>query len=486
MADQYSGGRPDISSDEVRVSLPYQREPYWALLSYCRHLGYRKRKGRPGFWVARFRTKDKRYRERCLGLAEDGSLPYAKAVMAARDWFSLSKNRRLAAEAYPVGARKDLIVCPIGSVYTIGHALKDYIEWKRIAAAPSTFVINVCLINSHMIPRLSDIALKDFNGLHFRQFATAVLETPPKCGSLPIGPRKPISQHDTESLRKRKKTLNTLVSILRIAFQMAWENGLVQSDRAWRCLKRVPNVDRPRVLHLTRSECRDLLDHCRPDLRWLVLGALYTGCRAAELISLAVEDVARDGYGVYIAPSKQYQPRFVFLPDEGMTFFLRLCRDRKPRETLFLRKDGRPWPGRHYRDVFKAAVRMADLPEEFTFHGLRHTYASQLVQAGTPLSVVAEQLGHADTTTVTRTYGHFAPQIRESEVRFRFSPLDRDNSKRAEDDAQTLENLRTRLHGTDWRGYARINPVGSWPRKNMFRSGGELVAVLREEEERRT
>jgi len=267
---------------------------------------------------------------------------------------------------------------------------------------------------------------------------------------------------------------------------MAWENGRIENDRAWRCLRRVPNVERPRMLFLTRAECQQLLAECRPDLQQLVMGALYSGCRSTELLRLTVADVARDGYGIYVAPLKTYRPRFVFLPDEGMAFFLFLCRSRGPREPVFVRGDGAPWQPRHHRHLYKRAVRMADLPEEFTFHGLRHTYASQLVQAGTPLSVVAEQLGHADTTTVTRTYGHCAPQIRESEVRFRFSPLDRDNSKRAEDDAQTLEKLRARLHGPDWRGYARINPAGSWPRKNMFRSGGELVAVLREEEERRT
>lgn len=476
--------RPDISSEEVRASLPYRREPYFALLSYCRHLGYRKREGRPGFWVARFRTKHKKYRERCLGFADDGSLPYAKAIAAARDWFNLPENRALAADAYPLGAQRDLIVCPVGDVYTVGHALHEYVEWRRIAAAPSTFSVSILLINRHIVPRLSDIPLDDFKSLHLRHFATAILETPPRRGSLPVGPRTPISRLDGEGLRKRKKRLNTLISILRNAFHMAWENGFIQSERAWRCLKRVPNVERPRILHLTRDECSGLLGYCRSDLRQLVLGALYTGCRATELVSLTVADVARDGYGVYIAPSKRYQPRFVFLPDEGVAFFLRLCEGRNPRETVFLRKDGRPWPGRHYRDVFKQAVRAAGLPEEFTFHGLRHTYASQLVQAGTPLSVVAEQLGHADTTTVTRTYGHLAPQIRESEIRYRFSPLDPENSRLAEVEAQTLEHLRTSLHGPDWRGYARINPIGSWPRRNMFHGDSNLVAMLREQEDR--
>ncbi len=478
--------RPDISLDEVRAELPYKREPYWAFLSHCRHVGYQKHEGKLGYWVARFRTKGKKYRSRRMGLADcpgfpDAKvMPYAKAVMAAREWFGLPENRALAADAYPVGTCQDLKICPIGEVYTVGHALHDYVEWKRIAAPNGTFEISLSLINCHIVPRLSHIVLEDFTGIHHRQFARAILETPPKKGNRPIGPNRSISQMGDEDLRKRKKTLNTLISILRVAFQIAWENGRIDSERAWRCLRRVPNVDRPRFLHLTRGECRDLLSHCRADLRQLVLGALYTGCRALELIRLTVGDVARDGYGVYVAPIKNYRPRFVFLPDEGMAFLLRLCAGRNPREPLFPRKDGRAWPHRHYRNVYKAAVRAANVPNEFTFHGLRHTYASQLVQAGTPLSVVADQLGHADTTTVSRTYGHLAPQIRESEVRHRFSCLDFENVRLAEDEGQALEHLRKTLHGPDWRGYAQISERGSWPRANFYRSDTEMMAICRE------
>ena len=65
----------------------------------------------------------------------------------------------------------------------------------------------------------------------------------------------------------------------------------------------------------------------------------------------------------------------------------------------------------------------AGLPKAFCFHGLRHTYASQLSQAGTPLLVIAEQLGHRNIETVSRTYGHMQPQIRSSEVRARFEAI---------------------------------------------------------------
>jgi integrase len=43
------------------------------------------------------------------------------------------------------------------------------------------------------------------------------------------------------------------------------------------------------------------------------------------------------------------------------------------------------------------------------FHVLRHTYASRLAMRGTPMPVIAAQLGHADTCMTERHYAHLAP-----------------------------------------------------------------------------
>ena len=40
---------------------------------------------------------------------------------------------------------------------------------------------------------------------------------------------------------------------------------------------------------------------------------------------------------------------------------------------------------------------------------LRHTYASRLARAGTPMLAIAAQLGHADTRITARHYAHLAP-----------------------------------------------------------------------------
>jgi integrase len=50
-------------------------------------------------------------------------------------------------------------------------------------------------------------------------------------------------------------------------------------------------------------------------------------------------------------------------------------------------------------------------------HQLRHTWASHAVMNGTPLLVVARNLGHVDTRMVEKHYGHLAPSFITDAIR---------------------------------------------------------------------
>ncbi|MBX2797646.1 MAG: site-specific integrase [Myxococcales bacterium] len=68
----------------------------------------------------------------------------------------------------------------------------------------------------------------------------------------------------------------------------------------------------------------------------------------------------------------------------------------------------RPWK------VQRRCGNQAGLPP-ISFHGLRHSYASQLVMAGVPLQAVQEYLGHPDIRQ-TQRYAHLSPRARATYV----------------------------------------------------------------------
>ena len=79
---------------------------------------------------------------------------------------------------------------------------------------------------------------------------------------------------------------------------------------------------------------------------------------------------------------------------------------------LFCRKDGKPYAD--IKKVFRAAVTVAEI-DDFRFHDIRHTFASNLIMEGVDLFVVSKLLGHKDIK-MTMIYAHLAPEHKTKAV----------------------------------------------------------------------
>jgi integrase len=72
---------------------------------------------------------------------------------------------------------------------------------------------------------------------------------------------------------------------------------------------------------------------------------------------------------------------------------------------VFCNGDGETFA--NVRRSFETAVRKSGI-EDFRFHDLRHTFASNLVMEGIDIMTVKELMGHKDLTMTLR-YSHLAP-----------------------------------------------------------------------------
>jgi integrase len=78
---------------------------------------------------------------------------------------------------------------------------------------------------------------------------------------------------------------------------------------------------------------------------------------------------------------------------------------------VFTKVDGTPMQINNFGQREYAALIRAASVRPIKFHGLRHTCATLLLQAGTPIHVVSERLGHAKVSMTMEVYAHVLPDM---------------------------------------------------------------------------
>ena len=91
---------------------------------------------------------------------------------------------------------------------------------------------------------------------------------------------------------------------------------------------------------------------------------------------------------------------------------------RIPEGAVFRSRTGKPY--RSVRTVFENAVKRAEIID-FTFHDLRHTFASRLVMGGIDLPTVKELMGHKDISMTLR-YAHLSDDHKQRAVEILSTP----------------------------------------------------------------
>ena len=197
---------------------------------------------------------------------------------------------------------------------------------------------------------------------------------------------------------------------------MAWREGKIASDDAWRRVTPFEEADAARVRYLQINEAQRLINACDPEFRSLVRAALATGARYNELANLRVGDFNLDAGTVHVR-GKSGKGRHIVLTEEGARQFGGLCTGRPKTEWILVKQDGSKWLKSHQTRPMREACVRAGITPLASFHTLRHTYASLSIMAGAPLLVVATNLGHSDTRMVEKHYGHLAADYVAQEIR---------------------------------------------------------------------
>lgn len=343
-------------------------------------------------------------------------LSYAQAQKRAEAWFK-EADRRLELE-------KGGEIVPTGP-YTVADAWADYHADARRRGVKGVKIMGQTA-DAHILPPPASLQVAKLTRRRIENWHEGLSLAPkrtnrkPREGEEPEEPG-PLTQ---DEVRARRDTANRILTNLKAALNFAADQRKAMGEYPWREVKLFKGTTSQRVRFLTVVEQQKLVAACDADLRPLVMGALYTGGRYGELCKVQVRDFNPTHKTLFIQWGKgkgDAVSRDVALSPEAVAWFSCFTKGRKPEELMWKRKDVErtkraeilkdPCAWTDYDQVYamEKAVKAAGIAV-VTFHELRHTYASGLINAGVPLTFVAKQLGHKDTRMCERHYGHIARQ----------------------------------------------------------------------------
>jgi integrase len=339
-----------------------------------------------------------------------------------RKWHSFRGTKREAQDecARLISAMKEGAYVEANKLTVGQHLLDRLAQWESSnKISPKTAERYRELINNQVIPHLGDKRLQKLKAVDVERWHNTLLATGRKDGSGGISAR----------------TIGHAHRILSKALKEAARFDLIVKNVA--STEKPPKVERDEVQIIEEHRLKELLDKLRGrSIYPKVILALFTGLRRGELLALRWRHVNLDrkilevrealeqtSAGVRIKPPKSKAGRRdISLPDIAVGVLrdhrrsqlelrvrLGLGKLSDDDDLIFATLDGSlPSPKLLSEQWWKAAqsIGMGDV----TFHALRHTHASQLIDAGVDVVTIAKRLGHSSPNITLGTYAHLFRQ----------------------------------------------------------------------------
>lgn len=167
----------------------------------------------------------------------------------------------------------------------------------------------------------------------------------------------------------------------------------------------------------------------------------FTGCRSGEVAALKDKDVdfknktisitktifsehdRKDDY--ILLPPKDNEKRIISVNQTVLDIVCKLIDENKEKVEiyegiyrdegfLFSNEEGHPYFITHVSKKFKRAIKDSNFePNGLTPHSLRHTHTTRLIEAGIPVKVIQERLGHASINTTLGIYAHVTNELKQ-------------------------------------------------------------------------
>jgi integrase len=377
-----------LHSKTARAKLQARPKPYYRQIGPGVTLGYVRKESGPGSWQVR-ELVGGTYRYRTLGAADD------VGRADGRDILTFDQAQAKTTVAAPTASKQ-------AGKLTVNDALDAYLE--SLAASSPHAKETGQRADKWIRPKLGGTRIDRLTKTQIEAWRDSMVREEPE---------------DADAKRRSQDSANRVLTILKAALNKAFgddANGIA-SDNAWRRVKAFRDVAGAREDHFEAPQVRTLIAKAvtfdRAFANLLEAGYL-TGARYGELVELQVRDFDPQHEVLTIRHGKT-GARPVTLTSESIAFFKRIVAKRPPNAVLLPRADGDKWGKSEQARRFKQAAALAELPKSASFYTLRHSHISRAIEAGMPLSLVAENCG-TSLAMIQRNYAKVLARTRRETI----------------------------------------------------------------------
>jgi len=212
-------------------------------------------------------------------------------------------------------------------------------------------------------------------------------------------------------------TVSLRLATLKAFLRFMVENGnLSEEVFPWKLTIKMPEAlpraispeDVERLLTVVKGSVRD---------QAMILLLLRAGMRIGELLRTRVMDISMEEQKILIYEGEKNQRgRAIYFSEDAKDALEAWMKERKQwYELIFYGLKGRPLSYQAARMMFVKYLDKAGLSHKgYTLHCLRHTYATDLINARMPLECLEKLMGHS-RLDVTRRYAMLSDKTREEE-----------------------------------------------------------------------
>jgi len=154
---------------------------------------------------------------------------------------------------------------------------------------------------------------------------------------------------------------------------------------------------------LSRADIGRMLELTRNDKHRLMLALAYgAGLRVSEVVGVKVQDIDFGEMTVHLKQAKGKKDRISTLPEKIIDDLRMIVAGKSGADLVFPSDWGGKLTTRTAQKIFEHALERAGINKPATFHSLRHSFATHLLENGVDIRYVQELLGHNNIRTTQR------------------------------------------------------------------------------------